>query len=123
MKGMVLMKILDKVIAITLCASMALALTACGKDYNGTYRAKLDCTELFSNGFSEGAGMDVTLEGDLEAEFILKMINGEYWLELDADKFEDDMTEYISSNMDNILLALFETDDMSELEEYASYMG
>ena len=117
------MKTLNKLISITLCASMALALTSCAKDLNGKYRAKVECSDLFANSFSEGAGMDIDFEGELEAEFILTMINGDYWLELDTDKFETDLTGYIYDNLDPILYALFDTDDQSELAEYATYMG
>lgn len=111
------MKILNKVIALSLCGAMGLALTACAKNYDGTYKASLDCTDIFSD------AMGMELEGTLEAEFILTMEKGEYTIEIDADKFQTDMTDFISSNIDTIIVGLFGTDDEAELDEYATYMG
>lgn len=112
------MKILNKAIALSLCAAMGLALTACGKNYDGTYRATLDCTDILSESMD---GM--SLEGTLEADFILTMEKGEYTIELDTDKFEEDLTEFMTNNMDSILKEAFGTDDEAELDEYATYMG
>ena len=112
------MKILNKAIALSVCAAMGLALTACAKNYDGTYRATLDCTDIMSNAMD---GME--LEGTIEADFILTMEKGEYSIEIDADKFETDMNDFINANIDNILIASFGTDDMDTLNEYATYMG
>ena len=112
------MKILNKAIALSLCAAMGLALTACGKNYDGTYKATLDCTDIMSD------AMDgIELDGTIEADFILTMEKGEYTIEIDAEKFESDMNDFISANIDNILIASFGTDDMDTLNEYATYMG
>ena len=112
------MKILNKAIALSLCAAMGLALTACGKNYDGTYRATLDCTDILSESMD---GM--ALDGTLEAEFILTMEKGEYTIELDTDKFQEDLEEFMTNNMDSILKDAFGTDDEAELDEYATYMG
>lgn len=112
------MKILNKAIALSLCAVMGLALTACAKNYDGTYRATLDCTDIMSDAMD---GME--LEGTIEADFILTMEKGEYTIEIDTDKFETDMNDFITANIDNILIASFGTDDMDTLNEYATYMG
>ena len=112
------MKIFNKVIALSVCAAMGLALTACGKNYDGTYRATLDCTDIMADAM-EG----IELEGTIEADFILTMEKGEYTIEIDGDKFETDMNAFIESNIDNILIASFGTDDLDTLNEYATYMG
>lgn len=112
------MKIFNKVIALSVCAAMGLALTACAKNYDGTYRATLDCTDIMADAM-EG----IELEGTIEADFILTMEKGEYTIEIDGDKFETDMNAFIESNIDNILIASFGTDDLDTLNEYATYMG
>ena len=85
----------------------------------GKYTASFDC----SDAFVEGMGVDVDLEGNLDAEFELKLEKGEYELVLDGDSFKANCEEYLSNNMDAILKAAFGTDDEAELAEYATYLG
>ena len=115
------MKILNKAIALSLCAAMGLAVSACGlgKNYDGTYKATYDCTEIFA----DSMGMDVDLEGTLEVDFILTLEKGEYKMTVDSDKFEEDFTEYMTNNIDAMLKSAFGTDDEDEIAEYASYLG
>ena len=95
------MKILNKASALSLCAAMGLALTACGKSYDGTYKATYDCTDIFA----DSMGMDADLEGTIEVDFILTLEKGEYKVEVDSEKLEEDFTEYMSNNMDAMLKA------------------
>lgn len=115
------MKILNKAIALALCATMGVAVSACGlgKSYDGTYKATYDCTDIFT----DSMGMDADLEGTIEVEFILTLEKGEYEMTINSDKFEEDFTTYMSNNMDAILKAAFGTDDEDEIAEYAVYMG
>jgi hypothetical protein len=113
------MKNFNKVIALSLCAALGLSLTACKKSYDGTYKATVDITEQVE----EGAGLDYDLTGSLEVEVTLTMEKGEYTIEMNSDKFKEDMETFYSDNMDTILMESFGTDDVSEIEEYAQYMG
>jgi len=112
------MKILDKAIAISLCAAMGLSLTACAKSYDGTYRASYDMTDMLEESMG---GMD--LDGTLEVDFILTLEKGEYEIEIDAEKFADDYAEFMSANGDSIIADAFGTDDPDELAEYAELLG
>ena len=112
-----------KAITIGIIAGIACFLVAGivfkAKDYDGTYRATLDCTDIFT----DSMGMDADLEGTIEVEFILTLEKGEYEMTINSDKFEEDFTTYMSNNMDAILKAAFGTDDEDEIAEYAVYMG
>ncbi len=113
------MKNFNKVIALSLCAALGLSLTACKKSYDGTYKATVDITDQVE----EEAGLDYDLTGTLEVEFTLTMEKGEYTIEMNSDKFKEDMESFYDANMDTILMESFGTDDISEIEQYAQYMG
>ena len=112
------MKILNKAIALTLCAAAGLSLTACGKSYDGTYKATYDCSDVFADALG-----GVELDGELNVEFTLTLEKGEYELELDGDTFQANAEEYFSNNMDTIMLASFGASDISEIEDYATMLG
>ncbi len=117
------MKILNRIIAIALCAATGFSLTACGKNYDGTYRATTDVTDVFVDGFNKGAGMEIALEGELDADFILTLENGKYEMTLDTDKLEEDLDAYMTNNIDTILKTIIGIEDEDELNELVTYMG
>ena len=113
------MKILNKAVAVTICATMGLALTACGKNYDGKYVATYDCAEIFA----QSTGTDIDFEGSMVVDFVLELEDGEYEIDIDPDKFEESLEGFVTENIDVILQYFMGTDDPEELEEYATYLG
>ena len=112
-----------RIYVLALSVIVALNLTACKNRYDGIYKATFDCTDDISDGLISGLGTNVALDGQIEAEFTLTLKDGEYYLTLDEESFENSINQFLSNNIEAIICSILETDDKESLDNYANELG
>ena len=93
-------------------------------DIAGDYVAVYDLTELLETELADALGDASGLTGTIEAEFTLTINDdGTFHFTLDSESLKDNLTSYISNNMDALFMSAFGATSVEELEEYAQLLG
>ena len=114
-----------KLAAIAITATMVLSLVGCSKkNFDGEYVGKFDCTDYLAEVMNQEMAssydsIDYDWKGSFSLTFNLELEEGEYTIKTDADAAEEELKEFFSENVEDLMYAVME----AELSSYSELDG